>query len=327
MPHTLRIVNAQLNFHVGDLQKNLQMHIDAANKAHSDHHADLIIFPELSLTGYPPEDLLLRKSFIAACDAALHQLAQSVRDIYCIVGHPVAESERLYNACSVLHNGHIIATYKKFHLPNYGVFDEKRYFDSHDEACVIKIKDISVGIVICEDIWSKGPLARSKAAGAEIIVVPNASPFVADKHEQRVKLLAQQAGDHQIPIAYVNNVGGQDELVFDGGSMVMNANGQMRHFSGFFNEILTAVSIKKDEHGQIIIESDQHPAVIPDVLPRIYQALVMGTRDYITKNNFPGVLIGLSGGIDSALCAAIAVDALVKTVCKACLCPRNLLLN
>ena len=309
MPHTLRIVSAQLNLHVGDIQQNLQKHIAAAMSARDQHHADLIIFPELSLTGYPPEDLLLRSAFISECEQALRELTANVRGIHCLIGHPVAEGKHLYNSCSLVYDGRILATAAKCHLPNYGVFDEKRYFKSKNQSCIVDIKGVRTGILICEDIWSAGPMEKTALAGAQVVLVPNASPFVKDKHEQRLNVLAKHAIKHQLPIVYVNNVGGQDELVFDGGSMIMSATGQMSHFCGFFNEQLMPAEIYCDHpHTQILPPEKNLP--VADEMERVYQALVTGTRDYIEKNKFPGVLIGLSGGIDSALTAAIAVDAL-----------------
>lgn len=311
MPHTLRIVIAQLNLHVGDIRKNLQKHIVAAASARDQHHADLIIFPELSLTGYPPEDLLLRHAFIEECYQALQELARQTHGIHCLVGHPLAEGEHLYNACSLLHDGQVLATYSKFHLPNYGVFDEKRYFRAKDEACVVNINGIPTGILICEDIWSPGPIKKTVQAGARMIVALNASPFVTNKHERRLALLSDLTTNHQTPIVYVNNVGGQDELVFDGGSMIMNADGNMSHFCGFFDEQLMPAEVTLNDQ-QLRITPPTTNLPVANEIERIYQALVTGTRDYIEKNNFPGVLIGLSGGIDSALTAVIAVDALGK---------------
>jgi NAD+ synthase (glutamine-hydrolysing) len=310
MSATLHIVSAQLNFHVGDLTKNLAMHIRAAENARDEHHADLIVFPELSLTGYPPEDLLLRRAFISQCEQALRELTGHIKGIYCLVGHPQLRGEDLYNASSLIFDGKILATYAKFHLPNYGVFDEKRYFKASDEPCVVNIKGVPTGIIICEDVWSEGPMQKAVTAGARIILVPNASPFEADKHEQRLEILSQQARRYQTPIVYVNNVGGQDELVFDGGSMLMSSDGKMSHFSGFFNESLMPITVNMNNDGCTIDPASTSSSVPSAEIKRIYQALVMGTRDYIEKNNFPGVLIGLSGGIDSALTAAVAVDAL-----------------
>ena len=318
MQQTLRIVIAQLNLHVGDIHKNLQKHIEAAEKARDQLHADLIIFPELSLTGYPPEDLLLRHSFITACTDALHEFANKVHGIHCLIGHPQTSphhlyvEHHLYNSCSVVYNGKIVGTYSKLHLPNYGVFDERRYFDAKDEPYVINIKGLPVGVVICEDVWAPGPLEKTIAAGARLVVIPNASPFTANKHEQRVETLKKQALQNNVPLVYVNNIGGQDELVFDGGSMVMQANGKASHFSGFFNEALTPLDVEITAKQINIVAEKECATAMTEMrtIARIYHALVMGTRDYIHKNGFPGVLIGLSGGIDSALTCAIAADAL-----------------
>lgn len=315
MPQSLRIVIAQLNLHVGDIHQNLKKHIEAAETARDKLHADLIIFPELSLTGYPPEDLLIRKSFITACTDALHEFANKVQGIHCLIGHPNSSphhlytEHHLYNSCSLIYNGKIFGTYSKLHLPNYGVFDECRYFDAKDEPYVVNIKGLPIGVVICEDIWAPGPLEKSIAAGAKLIVVPNASPFTVNKHEQRIATLKKQAQQNQVPIIYVNNVGGQDELVFDGGSMVMQPNGEISHFTGFFNEALIPVDVEISPQLKVIAPENQLQQTT-SVHERIYQALVLGTRDYIQKNGFKGVLIGLSGGIDSALTCAIAADAL-----------------
>jgi NAD+ synthase (glutamine-hydrolysing) len=304
-----------MNFHVGDIGKNLAMHIEAAEIARDKLHADLIVFPELGLTGYPPEDLLLRGSFINDCDKALHEFTSKVHGIHCLIGHPQPSphhlyvEHHLYNSCSLVYNGKIFGTYSKFHLPNYGVFDECRYFDPKDEPFVFNIKGLTIGVVICEDIWAPGPLEKSIAAGARAVIVTNASPFIADKHEQRVAIMSKLTQQHQIPLFYVNNVGGQDELVFDGGSMVMNQNSEVSHFCGFFNETLAPVDVEFSAEKIEILPEQNHIEPLAE-LERIYQALVIGTRDYIQKNGFPGVLIGLSGGIDSALTCAIAADAL-----------------
>lgn len=302
MPHTLRIAMAQLNLHVGNIDGNLQKHLHAIETARDTHQADLIVFPELSICGYPPEDLLLRPAFIKQCEVALQTIIKNTRGIYCLIGHPIADGGKLYNSCSLIYDGHIVAQYSKLHLPNYGVFDEKRYFDSADKPCVIDIKGIKTGVIICEDVWSSGPMEKTVAAGAKLVLVPNASPFVVNKHEQRMEVLSAQAKHFHTPIVYVNNVGGQDELVFDGGSLVVNADGSINCFSGFFAENISVTQL--NDH------PTKQPVHLPGHLERVYQALVLGTRDYIEKNQFPGVLIGISGGIDSALTAAIAVDAL-----------------
>ncbi|TAK77502.1 MAG: NAD+ synthase [Gammaproteobacteria bacterium] len=307
MTTKLRIVLAQLNLCVGDIQSNLKKHIEAALTARDQLAADVIVFPELSLTGYPPEDLLLRPSFIQATQSALQQFISEVKGIYCLVAYPQSTPQGLYNACSLIHNGSIIAHYAKQCLPNYGVFDEARYFIPADKPCVALVKDIPVGIVICEDAWSPQPIQQTAAEGARLVLIPNASPFETNKHEQRLRVLAARAKENHLPILYVNNVGGQDELVFDGGSMLVNEKGELSQFAGFFNETLFPIDIDLAATQPISKQT-----TLPNKEEKTYQALVMGLRDYVEKNRFPGVIVGASGGIDSALTLAIAVDALGK---------------
>lgn len=320
MPKKLRIVLAQLNLTVGDIQGNLEKHIRAANSARDEHAADIIIFPELSITGYPPEDLLFRQSFLLEAHQALQTFINEIKNIHCVVSHPHATSSGLHNSCSLIYNGAILGRYAKQHLPNYGVFDEDRYFIPGNSPCVIPINGIPVGLVICEDLWFPGPIQQAAAQGARIILAPNASPFEINKHDMRVATISKRAKLEHLPVVYVNSVGGQDELVFDGGSMVFNENGEVSQFAGFFNEILLPVDIEVSST-QTNVETK--PAVIPEDLEKIYQALVMGCRDYVVKNGFPGVLIGVSGGIDSALTAAIAVDALGKDRVRAIIMPSR----
>jgi NAD+ synthase (glutamine-hydrolysing) len=309
MTNKLRIVLAQLSLPVGDIAGNLTKHIEAAVTARDELKADVIVFPELSLTGYPPEDLLLRESFLKTADDALQQLRDKIRGIHCIVGHPQMTLRGLQNVCTVLHDGTVLATYAKQRLPNYGVFDEKRYFSTGDQPCITMIHGIAVGLIICEDIWKVNPIKQSVAAGAQIILVPNASPFKQDKHEDRIQLLTHRSERNHVPIAYVNCVDGQDDLIFDGGSLVIDNQGKLVSFGGFFQENLISFDVSAS-HNQVNITTET-PLPVPLVKEeRIYQALVFAVREYVTKNRFPGVLIGLSGGIDSALVLAIAVDAL-----------------
>lgn len=316
----LKIIIAQLNLTVGDITGNLQKHIDAAIRARDEFHADVIVFPELGLTGYPPEDLLLRKAFIDEAQLALDQFIEDIHGIHCVISHPYATPQGLFNACSLVHNGAILGRHAKLHLPNYGVFDENRYFIPGHSTCVVPIQGIPVGLVICEDLWFAGPVQQAVSQGARFILSPNASPFETDKHEQRLKVLAKRATQNHVPIIYVNNVGGQDELVFDGGSMAVDEQGHLMQFAGFFNETLLPVEIEIDAtHTHV----SGNTITIPARNERIYQALVLGTRDYVEKNRFPGVLIGLSGGIDSALTLAIAVDALGKDRVKAVMLPSR----
>lgn len=319
MTKKIRVVLAQLNFHVGDIEGNLQKHFVAAAKARDELAADVIVFPELSLIGYPPEDLLLRKSFVHDAYAALQKFNNEMRGIYCVLGHPLPSSDGLFNACSLTYNGNIIGQYFKQQLPNYGVFDEKRYFVPGELPCVASIHDVQTGLVICEDLWTPGPCRQAVDHGARLILSPNASPFETDKHEQRLSILSKRIKANKLPIVYVNHVGGQDELVFDGGSMVLDDKGTFTNFAGFHQEKLLPVDI--DIHATPKIMTSHF--TVPTKLERIYQTLVLGVRDYVEKNGFPSVVFGLSGGIDSALVLAIAVDALGKDRVHAVLMPSR----
>lgn len=320
MAKTLRIVLAQLNLLVGDINGNLQKHIQSAITARDQLSADVIVFPELGLAGYPPEDLLLRSAFIKEAHNALQKFIAQVREIYCVVSHPLASPEGLYNSCSLIYNGTVLGRYSKQHLPNYGVFDEDRYFVPGNGACVVPIKDIPTGLVICEDLWLPGPIQKAAKRGARLILSPNASPFEIDKHERRIEVLSNGAKQDRTPIIYVNNIGGQDELVFDGGSMVIDEKGKLCQLAGFFNETLLPVDVTVT-NTETQIKAAKFS--IPNKEERIYQALVLGVRDYIQKNNLPGVYVGVSGGIDSALTLAIAVDALGKDRVNAIIMPSR----
>ncbi len=307
MPKQLRIVLAQLNLTVGDISGNLSKLIESANRAKETLSADVIIFPELSLTGYPPEDLLLRESFLAASHKALHTFKSAVSGIYCLIGHPHATSQGVLNSCSLVYDGTIVGRYDKHYLPNYGVFDERRYFIPGNSPCVVPIKGIPIGLLICEDLWHSNPIHQAANLGARLILVPNASPFEIDKHEQRHLTLAKRAKSANLPIAYVNCVGGQDELLFDGGSMIVDATGKICQQAGFFNETLFPSDIEITSTSTVVHEAH---FTLPALEQKVYDALVLGLRDYVRKNRIPGALVGVSGGIDSALTLAIAVDAL-----------------
>jgi NAD+ synthase (glutamine-hydrolysing) len=320
MTQNLRITLAQLNMSVGDIDKNLEKLICSSITARDEHGSDVIIFPELCLTGYPPEDLLLRPSFISDSNKALQKFIDGVRDIYCVVGHPYKTSDGLFNACSIIYNGHVLAVYAKRFLPNYGVFDERRYFIPGQKSCVLPIKNISVGFAICEDLWHEETISELAAKGARLILSPNASPFESNKHENRFDIISKQLQQHRLSLAYVNLVGGQDELIFDGGSMVINEEGKLTQFSGFFSENLLSVDID-NANTSTAMRADS--ITIPTKEERIYQALVLALRDYVTKNHIQGVILGVSGGIDSALTLAIAVDALGKDRVKAIIMPSR----
>lgn len=309
MNKKLRIVLAQINLTVGDIQGNLSKMQQAALKARDDLKANLIVFPELSMTGYLHEDLVLRPDFLQEASNALNEFKKTVHGIYCIVGHPLPTKKGLFNAATLFYNGKIVGRSLKYFLPNYGVFDESRYYISGGNPAVLNIEGIPVGILICEDVWHEKPILKAKEKGAQLIISLNASPFEITKFEAREQNIRARAQATHLPILYVNHLCGQDDLVFDGGSMVLDAHGKIQQHAGFFNEILFPVDIE-------ISNDEAHITPVPFIIPsqeeRIYQALVLSVRDYVNKNGFKGALIGISGGIDSALTLAIAVDALGK---------------
>ena len=312
----LNLVMAQLNPVVGDIDGNAQQVIDAVHRAGSEFGANLIVFPELMLTGYPPEDLLLRASLGLRVERALARICANTGDIYVVLGFPRQTPAGLLNQAAVIHRGNIIAEYSKQHLPNYQVFDEMRYFTAGSEPCVVDIAGIPMALSICEDIWQPGPMQQAAVAGARIMLNLNASPFHRQKQAQRQQLLRQRAEQGGMPVVYVNMVGGQDELVFDGGSMVVGANGEVQVAMANFQTGLQACQLDTDTlscRGEI---ADP----LPD-LAAVYQALVTGVRDYVGKNGFSGVVLGLSGGIDSALTLALAVDALGSQQVEAIMMP------
>ena len=298
---------AQQDFLVGAIDDNAGRIIEACRQA-TELQADIVVFPELALTGYPPEDLLLRPHFVEDCDAAMQRILGEVRDVVAIVGHPARLDGELYNVATVIRDGEVMARYRKQHLPNYGVFDEMRYFTAGDDTCVITVRDVPVGITICEDIWQDGPVRQAATAGARLLVNLNASPYHAGKGFEREVLLEQRASETGLPVVYVNLVGGQDELVFDGGSLVLNAQGRVVQRAPSCVEGLYPVDFSVAAGQVTPLPGELAPHL--DTVESIYRVLVLGVRDYIRKNGFPGAVIGLSGGIDSALTLAIAVDAI-----------------
>ncbi len=304
----LTVVMAQLNPVVGDVDGNTAAVIAALEAAQREHRADLVLFPELMLTGYPPEDLLLRPSIGPRIERALAQLCAAVGECRVVVGYPRLVDGALYNMAGLIHRGRIVAEYAKQELPNYQVFDEKRYFLAGSEPCVVDIDGVPVAITICEDIWHAGPMRQAAAAGARLMLNLNASPFHVGKQQQRIEQLRSRVADGAMPICYANMVGGQDELVFDGGSMVLDRDGSVRVMAPVFESGLFPVSI--DDDGTRCSIAAGRVVAPPEVVPSVYEALVSGVRDYVDKNGFPGVVLGLSGGIDSALTLAVAVDAL-----------------
>lgn len=308
MIDTLTVVLAQIDLLVGDMEGNADKIVDAIARARDQHFADLVVFPELSLSGYPPEDLLLRPELWRRVEHCLAGIRRCVFGIDVLVGLPEATDEGLFNSAYWLRCGEILGRYRKQLLPNYGVFDEKRYFTAGTEPCVVELQGVSIGVTICEDIWSPGPAAQAKAAGAQMLVNLNASPFDRLKPGARKASVAARVRETGLPVVYVNLVGGQDELVFDGGSFVMGRQGGKVFSAPAFEDGLYALTFDTGTGEPIPRSGPVWVAESEEAL--IYRALVVGTRDYIRKNGFDGAVIGLSGGIDSALTAAIATDAL-----------------
>ncbi|MFN3586652.1 MAG: NAD+ synthase [Moraxellaceae bacterium] len=299
----LRIALAQADFLVGDIPGNLAKVKALATEARDGLGADVVVFPELCLIGYPPEDLLLRPSVATRIEAALSALAD-VAGITLVLGYPRVREGRLYNMAGAFHEGRCLVEYAKQELPNYQVFDEKRYFSAGSEPAVFTLKGHRLGLTICEDIWHEGPAAQARAAGATLLLNLNASPFHRGKQPEREAVVRRRVTATGLPVVYVNLVGGQDELVFDGGSFVMAADGVIRHALPRFAEALSVVEWDGREFAEAAVA-----APLSDVA-EVYQALVLGVRDYVEKSRFRGVVLGLSGGIDSALTLAIAVDAI-----------------
>ncbi|GAB5413054.1 MAG: NAD+ synthase [Congregibacter sp.] len=305
----MHILMAQLNTSVGDFEGNAQRVLDVAVAAVEQHTAPVVVFPELTLSGYPPEDLLLRPSLCKRVDKALKFLMEMLpKDAWVIIGYPIRREGRLFNCAGVLHGGELIAEYHKRELPNYQVFDEKRYFEAGQTPCVLTIQDIQVGLSICEDIWVEAPTADSAAAGSQLLINLNASPFHGGKQSEREALLTRLASTHELPIVYVNQVGGQDELVFDGGSLAVNPHTGLAAQAPRFEESLSWIDVQMS--GSRCAVAEAHKEQPLDELAAVWRALVLGVRDYVNKNRFPGVVLGLSGGIDSALTLAVAVEAL-----------------
>ena len=299
----MKLAIAQINFIVGDLCGNTRKMLDYIDQAKNEGAA-LVVFPELALSGYPPEDLLLRNGFRRACRSALSELAGGTRDITVLVGHPQLINNELYNAASVVRDGKILATYLKHLLPNDSVFDERRYFDTGSAPCVFEHEGIKFGITICQDIWQPGPTIRARAAGADVLLVLNSSPYHMRKLDLRHRIVRQRISETPIPMVYVNLVGGQDELVFDGASFVMNEKGELVLQLNEFVESLGVIEFQD----KTLISGES--AAFGTLESSVYKALCLGVKDYVDKNGIPGVLLGLSGGVDSALTLAIAVDAL-----------------
>ena len=308
MTAPLRIALAQFDYPVGAVQSNADRIIEGIAHARDELGAQLVVFPELSVSGYPPEDLLLRPSFLADCEAALQRIAAAATGITAVVGWPEAVGSVVYNAASVLQGGRIEATCRKRELPNYAVFDERRYFtvDPDHPPCVVDVAGTQVGVLVCEDLWFPEPAAATVAAGAQLLVVPNASPFERDKHAQRDALLVTRARETGVAIAYLNTVGGQDAVVFDGASVVADADGTVHPAAAAFTDQWLVVEHTDGRFGALQWTDDGDES--RDALA--WRAIVRGTRDYCAKNGFTSAWVGLSGGLDSSVVLAVAVDAL-----------------
>jgi NAD+ synthetase len=340
----MKIAIAQMNATVGDLAGNVARIADFAQRARREG-ANLMVTPELALCGYPPEDLLLRADFLEACQLAMDDLAARVRGVTVVVGHPRVAEGKCYNSASVVQDGKVIGTYDKQRLPNYTVFDEERYFDRGTRACVCAVNGVNFGVNICEDAWGaegqmtarprvQGPDDRiginicadswnadapraAREAGATVLLVLNASPYHVGKQRVRQEVMRERVAETGLSVVYVNQVGGQDELVFDGGSFVLNRGGVVTHQLPAFEEALELVTLT---------DGEPQPGEIAAPLSteaEVYRALQLGVRDYVGKNGFPGVLLGISGGIDSALTLAVAVDALGADRVRAVMMPSQ----
>ena len=308
MSHELRIALAQLDLLVGDVHGNVDRVIEAAQAARAKHGADLVVFPELALSGYPPEDLLFHRGFRKQIEEGLERVRREVRDVAAIVGYPEYSGTDIYNAAALVSGGAVVARHRKCELPNYRVFDEKRYFRAGAQPTVFEVRGFRVGLLICEDVWETRAAQEARAAGAELLVVLNASPYEIHKQRERERIVGARVRETGLPVVYVNTVGGQDELVFDGNSFVMDAAGRVVMRAPPFEEGIYTIDFARRDGRAVPLDG----AVAPELSDEasIYRALVLGVRDYVNKHGFPGVVMGLSGGVDSALTLAIAVDAL-----------------
>lgn len=302
----LRLALAQINLRVGDITGNVQRILTAANQAHQ-QQADIVIFPELSLCGYPAQDLLLRDSMQIRIEQALKSLCQQLPDIHVILGLPWSQEGARYNSCAHIYQGNVQQLYFKQFLPNYAVFDEQRYFSAGNQACLIEVKGIKLALAICEDIWQDVPMLQAKELGAQALISINASPYHYGKQQEREMLVTRQAKQGNMPVAYLNLVGGQDELVFDGSSFVCNSDGGIALRAPAFKECVELICLTGKE---TLSFTKSRITPLLNQTASVYQAIVLAVQDYVKHNGFKGVVLGLSGGIDSALVLAIAHDAL-----------------
>lgn len=308
----LIVAVAQKDFAVGDIEGNVKKIMDSIKEA-NDSNAHVCVFPELTLCGYTPEDLLLQPDFKDACQKAMKTLTQYSKKyphVLAVIGFPDYNKTHIFNGLALLKAGKITGIYHKQMLPNYGVFDEKRYFISEVRNSIKTIEGIKIGFLICEDIWQAGPVAYLAKEKPDLVIVINASPFSVDKPAQRLKLIKEHAKKHHFAMLYVNTTGAQDDIIFDGGSFLVDKKAQLIWRADFFYEHLYVFALKKDKKRNLALVYDVPVPAMPSPEELVYQAILLGVKDYIAKNNIKGVVIGLSGGIDSALVLAIAVDAL-----------------
>ena len=308
MEHNVKVALAQVDLAVGDVAGNTARIIEYASRARDEMRADIVVFPELSICGYPPEDLLFHAGLRYRVEAAIDEIRNAVNGIAILIGFPEYDEDNIYNACAVFVDGKAVAHYRKHLLPNYAVFDEKRYFTPGRDASVFTLNGVRIGLNICEDVWGPAPMSAARSAGAECVIAINGSPYEITSQAQRESQVRARIAETGIPVVYVNTVGGQDELVFDGGSFVMNADEQIVFRAPAFEEALYEITLEGSASGVLAQRSECVEEL--ELEASVYKALVTGTRDYIDKHGFPGVILGLSGGIDSALVATVAVDAI-----------------
>jgi NAD+ synthase (glutamine-hydrolysing) len=319
MKNTVTVAIAQLDLVVGDVRGNTERIVDTAERARDELHADLVVFPELSICGYPPEDLLFHSGLRHSVEESLERIRESVSGIAVLVGFPDYEGEHVYNSCAVFLDGEVLTHYRKRRLPNYAVFDEERYFTAGKSPATFALNGIRVGLQICEDVWQSAPMMQSRAAGAECIIAINGSPYEMASQRNREAVVSDRIDECGIPVIYLNMVGGQDELVFDGGSFVKDAEGITCFRAPAFQEGLYPIVISASAGSVVPRKAAVEPLL--DLEASVYGALVTGTRDYVGKHGFPGVVLGLSGGIDSALVLAVACDALGADKVRAVMMP------
>jgi len=319
---TLKIALAQLNFLVGDVRGNAAKVIASARRARRELAADLVLYPELTLSSYPPEDLLFHRGFRRQIEAGLEQLRAELGDARVLIGFPEYDGAAIYNSAALIAGGEIVAIHRKAELPNYKVFDEKRYFRPGNQPTLADCRGFRTGLLVCEDIWEPPAAQLARAEGAQLLVVINSSPYEIHKQREREEVARARVREAGVPLAYVNLVGGQDELVFDGNSFVMDAAGEVVLRAPPFEEGVWVAEFSRDSRGQVV---PRPGTVAPELSDEasVYRALVLGVRDYVGKHGFPGVVMGLSGGVDSALTLAIAVDALGKERVQAVMMPSR----